>query len=48
MNSGKKNSFFKNHLTLKEIRKYLPNIKIIPEEPLTAKENYIIIWGNNK
>jgi putative sugar O-methyltransferase len=45
MNSGLKDSFFKNHLSIDKIKKILPGIKIIKEEPLTAKNNYIIIWG---
>jgi putative sugar O-methyltransferase len=49
MNSGLETSAFKkNHLSLKEITNLMPNIKIIPEEPLTFKDNYIIIWGNIK
>jgi putative sugar O-methyltransferase len=47
MNSGLDTSAFqKNHLSLKEITNLMPNIKIIPEEPLTCKGNYIIVWGN--
>jgi hypothetical protein len=47
MNSGLDTSAFqKNHLSLKEITNLMPNIKIIPEEPLTSKGNYIIVWGN--
>jgi putative sugar O-methyltransferase len=47
MNSGLDTSAFqKNHLSLKEITSLMPNIKIIPEEPLTYKGNYIIVWGN--
>jgi putative sugar O-methyltransferase len=49
MNSGLETSAFKtNHLSLKEITNLMPNIKIIPEEPLTFKDNYIIVWGNIK
>lgn len=49
MNSGIDTSAFqKNHFSLKEIIKLMPNIKIIPEEPLTHKGNYIIVWGNIK
>jgi len=47
MNSGLDTSAFqKNHLSLKEITNLMPNIKIIPEEPLTGEGNYIIVWGN--
>jgi preprotein translocase subunit Sec63 len=49
MNSGVGASAFKkNHLSLKEITNLIPNIKIIAEEPLTFKDNYIIVWGNIK
>jgi putative sugar O-methyltransferase len=49
MNSGIDTSaFLKNHLSLKEITNLMPNIKIIPEKPLTAEGNYIIVWGNIK
>jgi putative sugar O-methyltransferase len=49
MNSGLDNSTFgKNHLSLKQITNLMPNIKIISEEPLTSKNNYIIVWGNIK
>ena len=47
MNSGLDTSAFqKKHLSLKEITNLMPNIKIVPEEPLTSKGNYIIVWGN--
>ena len=48
MNSGRSNTVFgdKNHLKVEEIKKYLPNLKIIDEEPLTFKGNYIISWDN--
>ena len=49
MNSGLDNSTFgKNHLSLKQITNLMPNIKIISEEPLKSKNNYIIVWGNIK
>ena len=45
MNSGVEESACKNnHLSLDEIKKYLPKAKIIKEEPLTHKGNYILIW----
>ena len=48
MNSGRPNTVFgdKNHLKVEEIKKYLPTLKIIDEEPLTFKGNYIISWDN--
>ena len=48
MNSGKKNSTFKKHLLIEEIKNYIKDIKILKEEPNTNEENYIIIWGNIK
>lgn len=46
MNSGSENNTFKkNHLTVNEIKKFIPNLKIIPEEPVSSEGNYIIIWG---
>ena len=46
MNSGKENSVFKdNKLSLGDLKKYLPSFEIIEERPLTAKDNYIIVWG---
>ena len=44
MNSGTDSSVFKNHLDLNEIRKYIKNLEIIDEEPLSYDGNYIIIW----
>lgn len=35
---------FANHLSLTEIRKYIPNCKVVEEIPLTGDRNYIIIW----
>ena len=35
---------FENHLSLSQIKKYIPNAKIIDEEPLTGEGNYILIW----
>ena len=48
MNSGKKNSTFKKHLSIEEIKNYIKDIKILEEEPNTNEENYIIVWGNIK
>jgi hypothetical protein len=48
MNSGKKNSAFKNnHLSLDDLEKLLPDFEVVPERPSTHKENYIIIWGHS-
>ncbi len=45
MNSGLDESAFQNnHLSLDEIKNYLPKVKIIKEEPYTHKGNYILIW----
>ena len=47
MNSGKADSIFnKNHLSIAELRELLPPFEIIPEHPLTAPHNYVIIWGH--
>ena len=45
MNSGTEKNIFQNHLSLNEIKKYIPNMRIIDEIPLTAKGNYIITWN---
>jgi putative sugar O-methyltransferase len=46
MNSGKENSIFKeDKLSLAELKKYLPAFEILDERPLTATDNYILIWG---
>ena len=45
MNSGKKNSMFKkNHLSLSELKKYLPKFKIKSEFINNNFNNYIIYW----
>jgi phospholipid N-methyltransferase len=47
MNSGLKNSNFReNHLSLEEIKDYIPGIKILSEVPDSNSNNYIIIWSN--
>jgi putative sugar O-methyltransferase len=47
MNSGLENSNFKkNHLSLEQIKNYIPEIKILPEEPDSYSNNYVIVWGN--
>lgn len=46
MNSGKENSAFKeDRLSLADLKKHLPSFEILEERPLTAKDNYIIVWG---
>lgn len=47
MNSGSKESNFKkNHLSVEEIKNYIPSIQILEEEPNTEPNNFIIVWGN--
>jgi hypothetical protein len=46
MNSGKENSVFKeDKLSLLELKERLPMFEILDERPLTAPDNYIIVWG---
>lgn len=47
MNSGLIKSDSKNNLLLEDIKSYLPNVKIIKEEPKTAENNYIVIWDKD-
>ena len=47
MNSGKEDSaFLKNHLSIDELKKYLPVFEVVDENPLTHPGNYIISWGH--
>lgn len=46
MNSSKENFLSIKHLSLKEMKKYIKDIKVLEEEPSTAKRNYVIVWGN--
>ena len=47
MNSGVEGSHFKiDKLTLTKLRELLPKFDLIKEEPLTALNNYIIVWGH--
>ena len=48
MNSGKVEGNIIDRLTIKELQNLLPRFDIIEEIPLTAPNNYIIIWGHNK
>ena len=47
MNSGFIKSDSNNNLHKEDIKLYLPNLKIINEEPRTAENNYIIIWDKD-
>jgi hypothetical protein len=48
MNSGLTNHTGRSEgkLPLSDIRKHLPNSVAVQENPLTSKDNYILIWGN--
>ena len=35
---------FENHLHYSDIKKYIPNCRVVEEKPLTGNKNYIIIW----
>ncbi|QWD89140.1 putative sugar O-methyltransferase [Polynucleobacter sp. MWH-CaK5] len=48
MNSGMGNAHQISKLSLDELRKRLPNFEIFPEYPLTAPDNYIIVWGHHR
>jgi putative sugar O-methyltransferase len=46
MNSGRPDcAFIKDKLNIDELKRFLPRFDIFPEEPLTYKGNYILIWG---
>jgi len=49
MNSGVHNETGRSlgKLSYKEIQKFLPNSHLIVEEPLSSRDNYIIVWGDN-
>ena len=36
-----------NKLKIDEIKKYLPDIKILEESPKSCFSNYLIVWGFN-
>jgi hypothetical protein len=47
MNSGLNDSLFKNNrLSVDDLRRHLPEFEIVAENPLTAPDNYIIVWGH--
>ncbi|WP_304908565.1 putative sugar O-methyltransferase [Methylotenera sp.] len=49
MNSGFENSvFINNKLSLNDLKKLLPSFEIISENPITAPNNYVIVWGHNE
>ena len=48
MNSGLGNDRSFGKLNLAELTELLPEFKIIEEEPLTADQNYIIVWGHSE
>ena len=45
MNSGTGSSRSTGKLTLDELKDLLPEFSLIEEEPQTAAQNYIIVWG---
>ena len=48
MNSGKGGIYDnKERLNIEQLKNLLPNLKIIQENPLTYKFNYVVIWGLN-
>lgn len=46
MNSGKDGGITKDRLTLAELEKLLPKFAIFDEKPLSAPQNYVIVWGH--
>jgi len=50
MNSGRTNHTGRStgKMSLNEISTYLPQIRIIEEDPLTSPDNYIIVWDCTK
>ena len=46
MNSGRPDSaFIEGHLSIGELRGLLPPFEILEEKPVTAANNYVIVWG---
>ena len=48
MNSGLGNDRSTGKLKLNELKKLLPEFRVIEEEPLTSDQNYIIVWGHSE
>jgi hypothetical protein len=50
MNSGRTNHTGRStgKMSLSEISSYLPQMRIIEENPLTSPDNYIIVWDSTK
>lgn len=48
MNTGLDNASSTGKLTLSELTELLPEFRVIEEEPLTADQNYIIVWGHSE
>lgn len=48
MNSGLGNARSTGKLSIDELKQLLPEFKLIEEEPLTANQNYIIVWGHSQ
>lgn len=48
MNSGLGNDRSTGKLTLSELTELLPRFRVIEEEPITADQNYIIVWGHSE
>lgn len=47
MNSGRPDSVFsKGKLTLEEIQSQIPNTRVLEETPLSARGNYVLVWGD--
>ncbi len=47
MNSGKSNSVYGDiHMSIDELKELLPDFQIIDETPLSAPNNYVIVWGH--
>ena len=37
-----------NKLTIEQLRDQLPTFEMLPEDPITSPDNYIIIWGHKR
>ena len=46
MNSGRDGGIKEDRLTLEELKDLLPEFEIFDEKPLTAPQNYVIVWGH--